>query len=216
MTTPEGGPEAPYPPPPPGPDAYPPATTASPADMPAGYPAQPQYPPAGPEAYYAPPPTPPNRSRRTGLVAIGVLVVIIVVAVGGLAFFRNQIAGGVNDLQIGDCIDEPSEASSITDVQHRPCSDQHDGEVFYVLRDPAADDAVYPGTEYFRQAAVTACLPAASVYTGTQLASSSDYDIAWFYPTSDSWSSGDRGMSCYLYRVDGTKMTGSLKAGITQ
>ena len=52
------------------------------------------------------------------------LVVLIVLIVGGLAFFRDRISGDVTELQVGDCIDEPtSSASSITDVQHQPCTD---------------------------------------------------------------------------------------------
>lgn len=209
MTTPEGS-NAPYPAPPPGPDAYPPQAPAPQAPSPQP-PPPPGYPPAGPQAYYQAAP-PPKRRNRSGLIALGVLVILIVGIVGGLAFFRDQIAGGVNDLRIGDCIDEPDQTSSITDVQHQPCTDPHDGEVFYVLRDPAADGATYPGADYFREAARVACLPAASSYTGVAI-DTLGVDIAWFYPTSNSWSGGDRGMTCYLYRIDGAKITGSLEAG---
>ena len=109
-------------PPPPGP----------PASYPPPGPAQP-YVPAGPTGYPQPPMAPPKRNRRTGLVALGVLVLLIVLIVGGLALFRDRISGDVNSLAVGDCIDEPSTTDAISDVQHQPCTEPHDGEVFAVL-----------------------------------------------------------------------------------
>ena len=106
-----------------------------------GYPNQPppgppSYTPAGPSAYAQP--APPARNRRSGLIALGVLVVLIVLIVGALYLFRDRISGDVNSLQVGDCIDEPSSTSSITDVQHQPCTEPHDGEVFAILTYPGA------------------------------------------------------------------------------
>ncbi len=167
--------------------------------------------PAGPPGYYSPPAAPPRRGRRSGTVVLVIIVLLLVGVIGGLYFFRDRISGGVGDLAVGDCIDEPSQSISISEVQHRPCSDPHDGEVFYVLRDPAGDAAIYPGADYFREAARTACLPASSAYIGEPIAGRDDIDIGWFYPTSSSWSDGDRGMTCYLYRVDGSQITDSLK-----
>ena len=67
--------------------------------------------PPGPPSYAMPAPAPAKKSR-SGLYALVVLVVLIVLIVGGLAFFRDRISGGVTELQVGDCIDEPTTSAS--------------------------------------------------------------------------------------------------------
>lgn len=173
--------------------------------------------PPGPPSYAMAPP-PPAKKRRSGLYALVVLVVLIVLIVGGLAFFRDRISGGVTELQVGDCIDEPtSSAASITDVQHQPCSAPHDGEVFADLTYPGADGAPYPTlTSTFDDFVSTNCLPLAEAYTGRteEEIGAAGLGYAYFYPTSDSWTqNNDRGVTCYIERADGQKMNGSVKAG---
>jgi hypothetical protein len=144
-----------------------------------------------------------------------VLVVLIVLVVGGLAFFRDRISGGVTELQVGDCIDEPSSASSVTDVQHQPCTEPHDGEVFANLTYPGADGAPYPIlTSDFEDFVSTNCLPLAESYTGRtqEEIDAAGLSYAFFYPTSDSWTqNNDRGVTCYIENADGTKLVGSVK-----
>jgi hypothetical protein len=232
MTTPEGsgnpGPGGPYPgqpqpgyPPPSGPPqpGYP-APGGPPASYPPqGYPTQ-DYPPPGPGGYQAPPgppsyaqpASPPPRSSRRGMVVLAVLVVVVVVIIGGFFLFRDRLSNDVNSLAVGNCMDEPTSTSTVTDVQRQPCNEPHDGEVFLLVQDPAGGGATYPGADYFRAAARQTCLPAADAYIGTSL-DSSPYSVSFFYPTSDSWGNGDRILTCYLSRDDGTQITGSIKAG---
>ena len=96
--------------PPPGAQYAPPPGPPDPSGQPG---------PPGPPSYAMPEQAPAKKSR-SGLYALVVLVVLIVLIVGGLAFFRDRISGGVTELQVGDCIDEPSAATSVTDVQHQP------------------------------------------------------------------------------------------------
>ncbi len=171
--------------------------------------------PPGPPSYAMPEPAPAKKSR-SGLYALVVLVVLIVLIVGGLAFFRDRISGGVTELQVGDCIDEPTtSASSITDVQHQPCTEPHDGEVFANLTYPGANDAPYPVlTTTFDDFVSTNCLPLAETYTGRTQdeIAAAGLSYAYFYPTSDSWTqNNDRGVTCYIEHADGTKMTGSVR-----
>jgi hypothetical protein len=85
----------------------------------------------------------------------------------------------------------------------------HTGEVFYVGVHPAAK-----GTP-FAQSSLEAflgstCDPAFARYLGT-----SDFgglDFGAFYPLEKDWADGERGITCYLYKVDGSTMTTSLKA----
>jgi hypothetical protein len=190
---------------------------------PTGYPGTvapepgPSYPPSGPPSYAPSAPPPAKTSgRRTGLVILATLAVIIILVVGALWLFRDRISGDVNGLQVGDCIDQPSSSTAITDIQHQPCTEPHDGEVFALITHPAANDAAYPGKDAFRDLVVQECLPQVQVYTGRTLdeIDAAGLTYAWFYPTTSSWTdSDDRGITCYLARDDETKMTGSVRAG---
>jgi hypothetical protein len=210
MTMPDGtggqGPTSPYPS---GPEAAP----AYPPPGPAGHET-----PPGPPSYATVAPPPPKRSRRTGLVALGVLVVLVVLIVGGLALFRDRISGDVNSLQVGDCIDSPSSTSEITDVQHQPCSEPHDGEVFALPTYVGADGAPYPGADAFATFVRDQCLPAVEGYTGRTLdeIDAAGLSYAYFYPTASSWTdNNDRGVTCYINKADGSKMTGSVRSSTT-
>lgn len=211
MTMPQGpGSQTPYPPPP-GPPAGP--YQQYPGGSPGGFP------PPGPEGYTPTPgqpgyAAPPKRRSRTGIVALLVLLGLVIVIVGGLYVFRDRISGDVNSLVIGDCIDEPSSATSITDVQHQPCTDPHDGEVFALITYPGDSSAPYPGASAFDDAVTQQCLPAVATYTGRSLTEvdAAGLSYAYFYPTTNSWSNGDRGVTCYIAKADGSKLVGSLRA----
>src|SRR3954454_3954770 len=177
-----------------------------------------QYTPPPAPPYYAAPPAPPVKTsgRRTGIVILVTLAVIVLLIVGGLALFRDRISGDVNSLQVGDCIDDPGSTTEITDIQHQPCTEPHDGEVFALVTHPAANGAAYPGKDAFRDLVVQQCLPQVQVYTGRTLdeIDAAGLTYAWFYPTTDSWTNAnDRGITCYIARSDETKMTGSVKSG---
>jgi hypothetical protein len=165
-------------------------------------------PPPGPQGYVPPPPV--RRSNRRGYVIGGVAVLILVLIFGGYLLFRNQLSGGVNELQVGDCFDEPISTTSVSDVQHHPCTDPHDAEVFLVITDPTTGD--YPGVDHFRSIANTQCADAASTYLGIDFNSRDDIGGGFFYPSTDSWTnSSDRTVTCYLDRSDGGQLSGPLR-----
>ncbi len=187
---------------------YPPPPGPPPADAQSGYP------PPGPQPSYSPVPPPPAKGRRTGLAAFAVLIILIAVIAGGLFLFRDRISGDVNSLQVGDCIDEPSDTSAISDVQHQPCVDPHDGEVFALITYAAADGAAYPGTGAFDDIVRQECLPMVQAYTGRTLQEidQAGLSYAYFYPTFTSWTdNNDRGVTCYIEKSDGTKLVGSVR-----
>lgn len=206
MSMPTSGPDQPGSYPPPGPPGPPPGYGAPPPGPPAGYGA----PPPGPPSYAMPTGVPPaKRSRRTGLIALGVLVVIVVLIGGGLYLFRDRTTGGVTDLQVGDCIDTPAAGTTtVSDVQHQPCSDPHDAEVVYIVADTSTS---YPGADHFTTVADQVCADQLSLYLATDFSAREDVDGGFFYPTSDSWDSGDKDVRCYVYRTDGLKLVGSIK-----
>ena len=208
MTMPTGGP-APNPPQPGAPgDPYPPV---------APYPPAAPYPPPGPPGYYPDPSQqgympPPTRRNRRGLVALVIIVLLVGGIGGGIWLFRDRLSGSVTELQVGDCIDSPSQANSISEVQHQPCTDPHDGEVIAVLVHPAAADEPYPVVSGFDDYIQAICVPAFDAYTGRDFNTDTELGLSYFHPTLSGWSSGDRGFSCYLSRVDGQKITGSMRA----
>jgi len=162
-----------------------------------------------------PPPEPPKSRRGSSLIGVGVLVLIIAVIGGGIYLFRDRLTSSANELRVGDCIDEPAGLTDIKEVQHQPCSDPHDGEVFAVVTHTAATGAPYPPESEFRDLANDECLPALQTYAGMDLPTlvTQGYDYSAFYPSPEGWDGGQRDVTCYVVNVDGSKMTGSVKAG---
>jgi hypothetical protein len=140
-------------------------------------------------------------------------IVIRVLLIGGVllgAFlFRDRISGSAGDLQVGDCFDVPAADTDISDVQHHPCTEPHTGEVVYVGDHPAAKDTPF-AESLLVEFAGSSCLPAFDAYIGSN--SADGIDIGAFYPVVKDWDGGDREITCYLYKVDGTSMPASLKA----
>ncbi len=184
-------------PPPPPPPPYP-----TPDQSQYGGPMQPGYPPA----------PPPKKSRPwVGIV----LLLIVVVGVGGYFLFRDRLSGSAGDLSVGDCIDQPTGDSAITDVQHQPCNEPHDGEVFAVINHTAAAGATYPLTSEFQDLVQDECIPALEAYTARRASEvyAAGLDISFLYPSASSWSEGDREVSCFIVKSDESKMTGTVRAG---
>ena len=194
------------------PDPNVPGTAPAPAAPPPG-PMGYEAPPPGPMGYQPPPPMPPTKSRRNGLIILGVLAIVVVAIVGYVALTRDSSTGGVDALQVGDCIDEPAEASTITEVQHQPCNTPHDGEVFAVLTNPAGPDEPYPVVSGFEDYIQANCVPLWEAYTGRTWATDTELDLGYLHPTLEGWTGDqhDRGFSCYLTRVDGQKLNASVK-----
>ncbi|HEX8025588.1 MAG TPA: septum formation family protein [Candidatus Limnocylindrales bacterium] len=139
-------------------------------------------------------------------IRIGIVVVLVVVAL----ILRPYISGNAGDLNVGDCFDPPTDtATEVNDVQHHPCSDPHGAEVFFVGKLP--DASAMPDQATRQQWVLDNCYPAYQTYTGTDVSTSIDWEVAWFRPTDDGWSKGDRVVTCYAERRDGTKTSGSLK-----
>ncbi len=171
------------------PGSSPPPAGLPPAPM--GYQAPP--PPPGPMDYTPPgpmgytPPPPPKRSNRTGLIILGVIGLIVVIAVGYVALNRDSLTGAVDALQVGDCIDEPESDATITEVQHQPCNRPHDGEVFAVLTHPAGADEPYPIISGFDDYARDNCVPLWETYTSRTWATDVELDIGYLHPTLTGW-----------------------------
>jgi hypothetical protein len=128
---------------------------------------------------------------------------VIVFAVIGFIWrgfiFRDRLSGQASDLAVGDCFKVPAD-QLVSDVQHTPCAEAHDGEVILVARYPAADDAAYPAESAIQAWVTSTCLPAFKTYTGTDYESATNIELGYYAPTSAGWAGQqhDRGMTCFI------------------
>jgi Septum formation len=147
-----------------------------------------------------------------GQTARALIAMVVVVGVIGGAWwlFRDRLSGSAEDLRVGDCFDVPSE-ETVSSIQHQPCTDPHDGEVYVV---GASDAESYPIVFGFDDWVQEHCLgePFTS-FVGEPAEARPDIDIGYFSPTSDGWESGDREITCYLTPADGEPVSSSYQAG---
>jgi hypothetical protein len=145
-------------------------------------------------------------------------ILIIVLATGAFGYvFRDQITGNVGDLRAGDCFDMPAGATAgitVSDIQHRPCTTPHDGEVISVVDYPAPAGSAPLAAATRKQFAADLCTQAFTTYTGRSFRAATEFDLGWFYPTNDGWANGDRSFTCWTVRLDQAKLNGSLKLGV--
>jgi Septum formation len=147
------------------------------------------------------------------------IIFILVVSAMALGAFvlRDRLSGDASNLAAGDCFDVPT-TKEVGLVQHRPCSEPHDGEVILVGNHPAENGAPFPPENEFMTWAATNCLPAFNAYSGTDLADVPTVDVGVFRPTQDGWlSHGDRQIVCYAYPLpEGTSVTASFRGQATK
>ncbi|HET7703062.1 MAG TPA: septum formation family protein [Candidatus Limnocylindrales bacterium] len=136
--------------------------------------------------------------------------IIAVIAIGAF-IFRDRLSGSPADLQVGDCFDVPTANVDISDVQHHPCTESHTGEVFAVISHPAAKGTPPLTEPQLVEYLGTACVPLFAAYVGQEAVSAGVLDFGAFYPRDEDWNDGDRGVTCYAYRVDDGPMTTSVK-----
>lgn len=197
-----------------------------------GYPGQPAYPgqqdyPAAPPpgyggptsqpGYGAPPPpgylaAPPN--KRPSWLGPAIIGIIVVLLVGGFFLFRDRLSNDVTSLAVGECFETPTdETDEVSDVQRQPCNEPHDAEVIASLTHPAPAGEAYPVVSGFDDYIQENCVPAFNSYTGRDWQSDTELTLSFFRPTPTGWREGDRGFTCFIVRVDGAKMTNSVRAG---
>ena len=196
------------------PEANEPFQWASPA--PDGPPAAPNATAAAAEPTTGPAPLVPLWRR----LPIGGIVFLVLVFGGGISswFFgagrgdTGEIAkpGDLTavDLRVGDCFDVKDPAADLVDdVVARPCTQEHQYEMFYSGSMPEGD---YPPDSVFEVFMNTNCMPAYLGYVGHDY-QTSQFDVYWLSPSGDGWSHGDRSIQCAVYDPEVDRLTGSLK-----
>ncbi len=156
-------------------------------------------------------PLPPPKSKRGRIIGLIVLAVVVIGVIGFFAL-RDRLPNDVTSLAAGECFDRGTE-STVSNVQRQPCNEAHDAEVVIALTHPADSTVAYPVVSGFDDFISANCIPAFDTYVGRAFASATDLDLGYFQPTLTGWGEGDRGITCFVYRTDGQKMTASIRAG---
>jgi hypothetical protein len=141
------------------------------------------------------------------LILIGIIGAIVV----GFIVFQDRLPGSADALEVGQCFDVPTETGTVDDVQRHPCNEPHTGEVVG-QGNMTGDNGSYPPIETIRSFATDLCVTAFNTYTGRDVTTDEELTLGWFYPTPDSWSSGDREVTCYATRIDEGQLTTTVKA----
>ncbi|NNN38253.1 DUF4190 domain-containing protein, partial [Streptomyces sp. S3(2020)] len=119
--------------------------------------------------------------------------------------------GSAYSLKKGDCFDSGSGAltGETYDVDEVPCAQAHHGEVFAVVELPGGS---FPGDSAIEDTADDKCYALQETYAMDAWAVPEDVDVYYLVPSEDSWTFGDREITCLFGNVDEDKsLTGSLR-----
>lgn len=104
----------------------------------------------------------------------------------------------LDELQAGDCFDEPTNSDMVFAVPRRECSDPHFAEFIGSVE---LADGDYPGEEALFSEALDLCITVYEEYTG-DLFWDSPHDVVAMIPNEIGWGLGDRGASCAAIMYD--------------
>jgi len=123
---------------------------------------------------------------------------------------------GLRELEVGDCfdlVDDPAAADRA--VWSLPCEDPHSHEVYDVLDyegedDENGGDGSYPGVPIVQDWAEQACHDRFEAFVGVRW-TLSELDIQVWWPSEDSWASGDRTVICTVFSPSRDRLHGSQR-----
>jgi hypothetical protein len=195
----------------------PPQTGGHPQDPAMGQGGAPTTPPPG----YFPVAKPKGLSYRvkSRLIAIGIVAAVVLGITAYVYIFEPTASVdshgnvtssgslGVFQLTTGQCFDEPADSSTaVSSIEAIPCAQAHDAQVIgtYNLTDLAYDSATIDNE------ADTACQKMANGPSVIQSKLGDSAEIVDFTPSSDSWDTGDRKVTCGLDNGTGNKLVGTI------
>jgi hypothetical protein len=120
---------------------------------------------------------------------------------------QNEIieAGGLGAfaIEVGDCLNLPSEANRVQSVEGVPCTQAHNAQA-YALFDLTGFSDAFPGSAGFEEQAAEGCYERFRSFVGISYEQSALY-FTFLEPTEDSWvKGGDREIACLLVPESGT------------
>jgi hypothetical protein len=155
--------------------------------------------------------------RRIPIGGLLATIVIVGGAVSGWYFAAGRSDTGeiaksgdlmATELRVGDCFDlkEP-EADEIGDVTARPCTEEHEYELYFTGSLP---EGAYPAEAVFEEFVAANCDSAFTAYVGKAY-QDSDLDVYWMFPTDEGWRDGDRSIQCAVFHPRVNRLTASLR-----
>lgn len=143
------------------------------------------------------------------IIRAGLLLIVVGAVVVGF-LFRDRLTGKADDLRVGDCIELPT-AQEFGEIQHRPCTEPHEAEV-YVVKDYANGPESLPSMTALDAWVDEHCLGQAFTdYVGRTYDEAQEIGVGYFSPTASGWRDGDKEMVCYLAPVAGGTISFSYK-----
>lgn len=113
----------------------------------------------------------------------------------------------VGELMVGDCFVDLGPGAGVELV---PCDEPHQGEVFATFEIPGGSGDSFPGDEAAWDTASAACLAEFEGYVGEPFATSPLDFFAWF-PSAETWASGDRLVVCAATMPDGSPLDAGVR-----
>lgn len=129
------------------------------------------------------------------LVAIAVIAFVLIIGKGTVT---------ATDVKVGDCLKEIPGSTRVLTVDTIGCDQPHAGEVFAVLLMPEGDFPGQSAIEVYQNK----CEPELATYAPSAITDSS-VQLYVLYPTAETWSQGDRAVTC-VATLDPPR-SGSLK-----
>jgi Septum formation len=160
-----------------------------------------------------------TRIQRHPLRWVGVVLAVVAIGAGSvLVLGRMPLGSGsrpssrgipgsvaIESVQVGDCYNALG-TGDVGSLSELPCAQPHDNEVFYIY---TMKPGPYPGDERLGQAAEDTCSAHLGDYVSETAIEGLDFD--YILPTQAGWDFGRRSALCSLHRLDGTRMTGTVR-----
>ncbi|MBG0852738.1 DUF4190 domain-containing protein [Streptomyces spinoverrucosus] len=150
------------------------------------------------------------------LSTVGLALLTVSLSTGAVSDFWEGFKEGARESAIvspdkGECFDSPNESleGETYDVDVVPCSGRHDGEVFATVTLPGG---TFPGDDHVTKVADDKCYALQGDYAMDNWALPDNVDVYYLAPTRESWSLGDREITCVFGNADERgSLTGSLR-----
>jgi len=176
------------------------------------WPPQPPYgwqQPGGPPDFGRPPP----RSRGPIIAAAAIVVVLVVLAIGLIAFIGSGLGPllsktALQDLTVGQCFNggrapAGSGSSMLFGVDVVSCTEPHTSELAATFAYPGSGPSMaFPGLEAVGTYAEEECISHFADYVGLSF-STSELGMTYVYPLEANWSLGDYSFQCVIHPPDG-------------
>lgn len=160
--------------------------------------------------------------RGKGLAVLGMVLTVAWAGAGAATYyfvFANPLRNDegvvvrqgdipVDQLRVGDCIEDFTTSKSIGKVTVVPCTDAHDAEVFHTFDLTGKNDS-YPAPEELATLATTPCLDTSK--TAVKAEDLKNAKVALLKPLETGWKKGERTVTCIAVQNSGT-ITRSIRA----